>query len=76
MTGATLTQEPAHGTISDVETDWSALRFTMVADDDAPRYDEAVFRVAGHEREIDVDASRSRSSRRPRTTPRSATGTR
>lgn len=45
--GVKVLSGPAHGTISDVSQEWGLVRFTIRADEDAPRFDEVVFEIAG-----------------------------
>jgi hypothetical protein len=47
VVSAKLVSGPAHGTISDVSSNWGMLAFTIRANADAPRDDEVVFEVAG-----------------------------
>ncbi|MFL5894784.1 MAG: hypothetical protein ACJ76Z_06675 [Thermoleophilaceae bacterium] len=49
VTGAALLTPPANGTVSDVSGDSYGLHFTMLADSDAPRTDQAVFRLTGYD---------------------------
>jgi hypothetical protein len=51
--GARLVSGPAHGEISNVSTDWSGLHFDIHPTADAPRWDEAVLEITGHEGTIE-----------------------
>jgi hypothetical protein len=52
-TSARLVTPPAHSDVSNVSTDWSGVSFDARPHDGAPRYDEAVFEVSGHEGSVE-----------------------
>src|SRR4051794_393848 len=52
--GATVVTQPSFGTVSDVTTSADRLLFTLHEAAIGPRFDEAVFRVDGHEHPIDL----------------------
>src|SRR5436190_6467619 len=54
---ARLLSGPAHGEVSSVSTDWYGLHFDVHAAADAPRFDEAVFEITGHEGSIEQRVS-------------------
>ena len=53
-TAAKLVTPPAHSDVSNVRVDYSGLRFDARPHDGAPRHDEAVFELKGHDGTIEL----------------------
>jgi hypothetical protein len=53
VTGARLLTPPAHVDVTNVTGDWYGLHFDARPHDGAPRFDEAVFEIEGHEGRIE-----------------------
>lgn len=51
--GVKVVSGPAHGTVSEVSQEWGTIRFTVRADEDAPRHDEIVLSIEGEWKTIE-----------------------
>lgn len=54
LTGASLTTPPAHSRVTNVSHEWGGLYFDVRPDEDAPRFDQAVFTLQGYEGDLEV----------------------